>query len=404
MPDFAYVARNNTGQKTTGTVSAPSQREAVALLASQSLFPMEVHTSSTVVEGKATRGGRVPAQLLVNVYGQLADLLKSGVPLLRALDVLHKQSSNANLKSILEQVHHQVEEGSTLADAMGRFQRVFGEMPISMIRAGGEGGFLEEVLTQVAQFTESQDDLKKRTMGALAYPAVLMVVGLTVVTVLVVYFVPKFAGLFERLRERGQLPWATEFLLGLSHTLQVYGIFILPALVALGFLLRLWLHTDDGRLWWDSLRMRLPLAGPIVLNLAVARFCRVLGTLLRNGVPILRSLDIASGAAANRVLAVAIGRATENISAGQPLAGPLGASGHFPALVVEMIAVAEQSNNLEKVLLDVADTLERRTWRRLEMAVKLLEPLMLVVMAGIVLLVVLALLLPVLKMSTAGFG
>jgi general secretion pathway protein F/type IV pilus assembly protein PilC len=148
------------------------------------------------------------------------------------------------------------------------------------------------------------------------------------------------------------------------------------------------------------LRIRLPLVGPVFLGLAVARFCRVFGTLLHNGVPILRSLQISKDAAGNRVLAAAIADATENISAGQSLAGPLGASGQFPPVVVEMIAVAEQANNLETVLLAVADSLERTTWRRLDLTVRLIEPLMLLILAGIILVLVIALLLPVLKMST----
>jgi len=146
--------------------------------------------------------------------------------------------------------------------------------------------------------------------------------------------------------------------------------------------------------------LRLPLAGPILVALAVARFCRVLGTLLHNGVPILRSLEISRDATGNRVLAAAIGQATENISAGQSLAGPLAASGHFPTLVVEMIGVAEQANNLERVLLNVADSLERRTWRRLDLAVRLIEPILLLLLAIVVLILVIALLLPVLKMSS----
>jgi general secretion pathway protein F/type IV pilus assembly protein PilC len=160
------------------------------------------------------------------------------------------------------------------------------------------------------------------------------------------------------------------------------------------------MKTEPGKLFWDRAKLRIPAAGIIFRQLAVARFCRVLGTLLKNGVPIIRSLEIASDATANRVLAVAIQDATENISAGQPLAQPLGASGQFPVTVVEMIAVAEQANTLETVLLDISDGLERRTWRRLDLVVRMLEPVLLLLIAGMVLVVVIALLLPVLKMST----
>jgi len=397
MPDFAYVARDTTGQKVSGTISAASQRDAVAMLSGQTLFPLEVRASSPVALAQNVR--RVPPQQLSAMYGQLADLLRSGVPLLRSIEVIRKQTTNANLASILDQVHHSVEEGSTLAEALGRFQRVFGEMPISMIRAGGEGGFLEEVLSQVATFTENQEDLKQRTWGAVAYPLFLVVVGVLVITALMIFFVPRFEPLFEQLRQRGEMPAATHVILGVSTVLRQWGLLVAGVVAGLYWLVRRQLRSERGRLFWDRVCLKVPLAGPIFLQLAVSRFCRVLGTLLRNGVPILRSLEISSDATANRVLTEAIREATENISAGQPLAGPLGACGHFPPAVVEMIAVAEQANNLETVLVSIADSMERRTWRQMDLAVRLLEPILLLLLASVVLLVVIALLLPVLKMS-----
>jgi type II secretory pathway component PulF len=399
MPDFNYTACDPTGVRQSGTITAATRREAAAALAGKSLFPLSMEDSRPMTEPQRLR--RVPAAQLAVTYGQLADLLRSGVPLLRALIVVEKQTSQAGLKSILEEIRRQVEDGKTLADAMHRFENVLGEMAVSMVRAGGEGGFLEEALTRVAQFTENQDDLKKRTMGALAYPAFLAVVGTIIVTVLVVFFVPKFGDLFDNLRKAGQLPLVTEWLLNVSAAMRSWPAIVVAAgLVGLSWWGRRWLATEQGRFWADNVRLRLPLLGPVFLGLAVSRFCRVLGTLLHNGVPILRSLQISRDATGNRVLAAAIGEATENISAGQPLAGPLGASGKFPPIVVEMIAVAEQANNLETVLLSVADTQERLTWRRLDITVRLLEPIMLLILAGVILVLVIALLLPVLKMST----
>jgi type II secretory pathway component PulF len=315
------------------------------------------------------------------------------------LEVIQKQTSHAGLKQILDEIHHQVEEGATLADAMNRFPKIFNDMSVSMIRAGGEGGFLEEALTRVAQFTEAQDDMKKRTLGAVAYPAFLCVVGFSVVTILVVFFVPKFGVLFARLRELNELPAVTDWLLWLSDTLRVHGWWIILILIAGGWFARRWLTTSKGAMWGDHLKLKLPLVGPIFQSLAVARFCRILGTMLRNGVPILRSLEISRNGTGNRVLGEAIGEATENISAGQSLAEPLRASGRFPPAVVEMIAVAEQANNLENVLLGVADSLEKTTWRKLDLAVRLIEPMLLLILASAVLFIVVALLLPMLKMS-----
>ena len=398
MPDFAYIARNTTGQKVSGRVSAGSEREVVAILSGQALFPVHV-----TEEKRARRigGRRVSGNLMAATYGQLAALLRSGVALLRSLNVLREQTSNERLKEVLDDVHHRVEEGSTLADAMARHPRVFAEMAVSMIRAGGEGGFLEDALDRVAQFTEEQEDLKSRTVGALAYPIILMTIGSTVVFGLVVFFVPKFAAMFDRLRQRGQLPVLTDWLLWFSDTMRDWGLYLLLALVIVLFLLRTRLASESGRRWRDLVKLRIPMAGNIFTNLAVARFCRVLGTLLKNGVPILKALEISREAAGNRILSEAVGQASENITAGQSLAEPLASCKYFPKTVVEMIAVAEESNTLDRVLVDISDGLERRTTRRLDLMVRLLEPLMLVILATVVLLVVIAVLLPVIKMSSS---
>jgi general secretion pathway protein F/type IV pilus assembly protein PilC len=399
MSEFSYTARDEAGQQVSGTVTAANRGEAIASLATKRLFPLKVEDTTPVVAHGLVR--RVPAALLATAYGQMADLLRSGVPLLRTLDVIQRQTSHAGLKSIMSEIYRRVEDGNTLADAMTSFQPVLGEMAVSMVRAGGEGGFLEEALARVAQFTETQDDLKKRTMGAVAYPAFLAVIGTIIVVVLVVFFVPRFSELFNTLREKGDLPPLTEWLLITSSFLRTWGIFVLAGLIGGGWWAQRWLQTDTGRWWRDRVRLKLPMAGPVFLGLAVARFCRVLGTLLHNGVPILRSLQISRDATGNMVLADAIGKATENISAGQSLAGPLGESGKFPPVVVEMIGVAEQANNLESVLLTIADSLERTTWRRLDLTVRLIEPLMLLLLAGVILVMVMALLLPVIKMSSA---
>ena len=224
-------------------------------------------------------------------------------------------------------------------------------------------------------------------------------VGTLVIAVLIVFFVPRFENLFEQLRQRGELPALTEWLLWFSAAVGRYGIFVVIALVGAFYWLRSFLATEEGRLIRDKTQLRIPLVGKIFLSMAVSRFCRILGTLLNNGVPILKSLEISSSGTGNRVLAVAIQDAAQNISEGQSLAGPLAASGHFPRTVVEMIAVAEESNNLDNVLTDISENLDRQTWRQLDLMVRLLEPIMLLVLAGVVLVVVVALLLPVMKMS-----
>ncbi|MFW6172093.1 MAG: type II secretion system F family protein [Planctomycetota bacterium] len=397
MPDFAYVARDTSGEKTSGSISAASEREAVSLLSGQSLFPLQVTVEAPK---RQSRGGRVKGQTMAVTYAQLASLLRAGVPLLRSLEVIRKQSSNHTLNRVLGEVRSDVEQGSTLGHAVARYPRVFSEMAINMIKAGGEGGFLEEALDRVAQFTEQQEDLKSQTIGALAYPAFLASVGTLIVAALIVFFVPQFETLFESLRERGELPLLTGWLLSFSKGLKSWGVVIVGLAIFAGFAFKAQLVTENGRRLRDRIKLALPLLGVVFKNLAVARFCRVLGTLLRNGVPILMSLEISRDTSGNRVLSEAIEEASRNISAGQSLAAPLAASGHFPMTVVEMISVAEESNTLDNVLIEIADGLEKRTRRRLELAVRLLEPILLLALAGAVLFVVIALLMPVIKMSS----
>lgn len=400
MPEFAYIARDLTGNRVEGTLAAGNEREVVAALSGRDLFPLKVASADGRAVG-AKRSPRVRARIMAGTYGQLSALLGSGVPLLRSLEIIREQTPHKNLATVLEDVHSRVQEGANLGDAMARHPRAFGELATSIVRAGGEGGFLEEALDRLAKFTEQQDELKSRVIGALAYPTILFVLGTIVVNVLIIFFVPKFEHVFTHLRERGELPVVTDWLLWTSHTMQRYGIFLVAALVILGLMIRGRLQTEEGRMWLDRWRLKVPVASGIYLSLAVSRFCRVLGTLLGGGVPIVRSLEISADSTGNRVLSTAVREAAENISAGQSLATPLQASGQFPPDVVEMIAVGEQSNNLEKVLPHIADSLERDTWRRLDLFVRLLEPLMLILLAGVVLVVVIALLVPVLRMSAS---
>lgn len=399
MPDFAYTARDLTGALTQGTLSAGNEREAIAALSAKELFPLTVKASGRQQNSGAVR---VSAKFVTPFYSQLASLLRSGVPLLRSLQVIGEQASNPPFKQVINDVTDRVEDGATLAEAMARHPRAFPPLATSIVRAGGEGGFLEDALDRVARFTDQQAELRSKVLGAMAYPIILAIVGTLVVNGLIVFVVPRVEGLFEKLRDRGELPTVTEWLLALSGLMTSYwGLVALAAIVGAGIAITRWAATPGGREALDRWRIRIPMAGPIYLSLAVGRFCRVLGTLLKGGVPIVRSLDIAADSTGNVVLTEVVRDASENITAGETLAEPLAASGHFPRDVCEMIAVAEQSNNLEVVLEQISDSLEKSTWRRIELFVKLLEPLLLLIMAACVLVVVIALLLPIIKMSTS---
>jgi general secretion pathway protein F/type IV pilus assembly protein PilC len=227
------------------------------------------------------------------------------------------------------------------------------------------------------------------------------ILGFIILNVLVIFFVPRFEPIFDRLKAKGELPKLTTFIIGLSHFMIDNWWWMIPLGIAaiVGFIF--WKRSESGRVTFDRIKLKIPVAGKLVLSLALGRFTRILGTLLANGIPILRSLEIAKDSTGNRVLAQAIHESAENITAGQKLAAPLRRCSYFPTDVVEMIAVAEESNSLEKVLVDIANALEKRSARQLELFVKLLEPVMLLFMAAIVLVVVMGLLLPVFKMGSA---
>lgn len=402
MPEFTYDAMASTGQRSHGSLVANSEREAMAMLDSRGLFPIHISASKAAAAGGIHRHGRrIRSRYMCTFYAQLSDLLRSGVPLLRSLDILERQSSQPALGEVIREVRARVADGTSLAEAMAHHPHAFNELAISMVRAGQEGGFLEDVLKRIADFTEHQEDLKAKVIGALAYPVFLAVVGFIVLNILIVFFVPRFQPIFQKLEEKGELPLITEMLMGTSNFLQRQMLWII---IAVGFAIysyRRWAATESGRLLVDGWRLRLPGAGHIYLSLALARFTRILGTLLHNGIPILQSLRIAKDSTGNRLLTHAIEKAAENITAGDKLATPLGLCKFFPRDVVEMVAVGEESNSLETVLLDIAESLDKRTARQLELFVRLLEPVMLLFMAGITLLVVAGLLLPVFKMGSA---
>jgi type II secretory pathway component PulF len=400
MPDFTYEALGATGQRTNGTLTAGSEREVLTMLDSRGLFPVRIETVKKSASAKWA-SGKVSTRVVASFFSQMADLLRSGVPLLRSLEILEKQSSQAKLQEIIRDVHMQVADGTSLADALTKHPGAFNELAVSMVRAGQEGGFLEDVMERIAVFTEHQEDMKAKVVGALAYPMFLMGVLVIVLNVVVIFVVPLFAPMFKRLEEKGELPALTVWLIALSQFLQSRGWIVVVALVGFFYWLSRWAKTDVGRHKLDAFRLRLPLAGNVYLSFALSRFTRILGTLLHNGIPILQSLRIAKDSTGNRVLAEAIDQAADNVTAGDSLAKPLGACKYFPRDIVEMVTVGEESNQLEKVLLDVANGLEKRTNRHLELFVRLLEPIMLLVMAGAILVVVAGLMLPVFKMSRA---
>jgi general secretion pathway protein F/type IV pilus assembly protein PilC len=399
MPTFTYKARSTTGEQVNGTVMADTAAAAARLLDERTLLPIEV--TEIKAGGRSLFGGgrRISPTKVGVLYEQLADLLRAGVPVLRALQVLSQQAASPGLARVLREVHDDVAGGTTLADAMDRHPHAFAHLHVSMIRAGEKGGFLEEVLTRVSEFVRRQDELRNKFIGSMIYPCVLMMGGLTAITVLMMFVVPKIRPLLDR----QDLLWPTKVIFGINdllgrHYLEVVGAVLLVVVVLAGFF-----QSALGRRLWAQLQLRAVGIGKIYTMVALCRFCRIFGTLLGNGIPIISALRISKDSTGNEILAEAIEQAAESVTSGEALAKPLAKSKVFPPAMMDMIAVAEESNTLEKVLIGIADTQEARTARQIDLFVRLLEPFMLLIMGGMVLFIALALLLPILRMATSGF-
>ena len=403
MTDFAYTAKSSTGQKQSGTIAAASRSEAMQRLRAQSLFPM------TLVDHRAKKEW-VPISLPVRVSkeqtadfcAQLADLLSNGVAMLESLRILSEATENPRLKEISIRIHDAVSQGDSLDVAMSKERAMFSELTLSMVRAGQEGAFLEEALQRTALFLRKQDEMRSKIVGALTYPIILGVVGSIITSLMVIFLVPKFQPFFDRLEQNGTgLPTITVVLLAVSHTMMHYGLIVFLGIAAIGFGIYRAIQTTSGRRFLDKVKLKTPLVGSIFHDAAVSRACRVLGTMLRNGVPLLRSLRISSESTGNTLLAEAMIKSAENVTAGDTLSKPLAASGLIPPQIMAMIRVAEESNTLDEVLIKIADRIDSRIERRLEVLVRMIEPLMLVLIGGMVMFVIIGVLLPVFDLNSS---
>lgn len=396
MPTFAYTARTAEGRTITGVLSAENESQALRQLDEQALFPVDVREGGVA---KRLGGGRkkVRSAAVSMMYSQFSDLLRAGVPAMRSLDVLGRQTSNPVLREVLQEVRESLSGGKTLADAMSEHPNAFNPLHVSMIRAGEKGGFLEDVLARIAIFTERQNELRNKLLGAMMYPAVLMFVATGIITFLLVVVVPKVRDFL-----RGELPLMTQVIFDISDFLRAHGMIVLGGLIVAVIAAVSFARSETGRTYWDRLSLRIPMMGNLITLVAVCRFCRILGTLLNNGVPILQALKISRDSAGNRLLVAAVEEATESVRKGSTLAEPLEQSHLFPLDIINVIAVGEESNNLESVLITISDSYEARTARTIDLMVRLLEPLLLVGMASIVAIIAVALLLPILTMSSGG--
>lgn len=404
MSDFAYTAKTSSGQKCSGIIAAGTRTEAMQRLRSQSLFPMTVvsQEKSQPAWTKISLPVRVSKEQTADFCTQLADLLTNGVPMLESLRILSEATENPRLKETTTRIHDAVSQGDSLDIAMSKESAIFSELTLSMVRAGQEGAFLEEALQRTAVFLRKQDEMRSKIVGALTYPIILGIVGTVITSLMVVFLVPKFQPFFDRLEQNGSgLPLITVLLLGASHTMLNYGLFVLIFVAVVGAGVYRLINTQSGKRILDRVKLKTPLIGVIFHDAAVSRACRVLGTMLRNGVPLLKSLRISSESTGNVLLAEAMMKSADNVTAGDSLSKPLAASGLIPPQIMAMIRVAEESNSLDEVLVKIADRIDNRIERRLEVLVRMIEPMMLILIGSMVMFVIIGVLLPVFDLNSS---
>lgn len=402
MPTFAYTAVTAQGRSTTGRIDADDRGSALQIIESRGLVPVELGDSSPSKPGRATGGltkslslgKRVTPPHVLAFVRQLGNLLAAGVPLARALQILCRETSSAAASQQWSDIRDAVVDGMPLADALGQFPKSFPPVYVAMVRAGETGGFLDVVLRQIAEFMSRERELKSKVATAMIYPIVLAVIASGVVIFLLSWFIPRFSAIFD---DFGQsLPLLTKIIQGVSEGVLQYGIFFAIAVVILFIVSKQLLKTPGGRRKRDDLLLKVPGVGTVSARFALVRFCRMLGTLVGAGVPLIASLRVAREAVGNQTLSDALNRAIDNVQEGTSLAKSLGQCPQlFPASVVEMVAVAEESGRLSEELVRMAAEFEEDLDRRLRVLVSLAEPALLFVMASVVGTIVVGMLLPV---------
>ncbi len=327
--------------------------------------------------------GKISSRILENFTRLLSSLLAAGVPLSRALVILQKEAANPTARAKWKEIHDLVVDGLPLADAMGRSPDTFPRVYVAMVEAGETGGFLDVVLAQIADFQSRERDLRGKVMAALLYPIILLCLALGVLVFLLVFFIPSFQKIFTGFG--AQLPLLTRIIVGASEVMRGYGAFLLVGLGVGGYLIRTWLVSPGGRRVWEATILRIPMIGSLVAQYAMARFCRMLGTLLGAGVALINGLQVARRSIGNQILVDAVSNSIERVKEGKALGPSLGdCRSLFPGSVLEMVAVAEESGRLDQELVRIAVVTEGDLDRQLRMAVSLAEPLLLFLIAAFI--------------------
>lgn len=404
MPVFAYEAVDASGQRVRKELSASSKDDALRQIRSQGLRPTKIAVKPEAPAGgagekKKKKGivlfDRVKQAQIVTFTSQLSTLQDAGLPIVRSLKILETQQRPGRFKDQLAAIAEDVEGGSTFSEALAKYPRSFDKLYTSMVKAGEAGGVLDVILNRLATFMEKSQKLKKKVKGALIYPVAVLTVAALILFFIMLYVVPSFKTMFADLGQN--LPGPTQMLLSASDTLQKYW-YLLPGVPALLWIsIKLVGRSPKGRVMLDRFKLNLPIFGLIIKKSSVSRFCRTLGTLIASGVPILEALRIVKDAIGNVVISSAIEEVHGSIREGDTIAGPLRQSGIFDELLVNMIDVGEETGELDKMLVKIADNYETDVDVAVEGMSSLLEPLLIVGMGLVVGFIVVALFLPLIE-------
>lgn len=399
MPVFIYEARDASGQRVKDTIEAANRKAATQRLQEQRLTIISLDEKTGGGAGGDVgaffeRFKKVDEQALTVFSRQFATMINAGLAMVRCLDILSEQTEDKKLQSTLDQVRKDVEGGQTLSAALARHPQVFSTLYISMVKAGEMGGVLDEVLERLAGFMEKDFSLKKKVKSALTYPVVILVMALGIVFFLVTYILPTFVELFKGMNLK--LPLPTKILIAITEGAR-NPMIVVPAfglLIGAAVLLGRYINTPVGRKQYDLLKLNIPVFGLLTKKVAISRFCRTLGTLLSSGVPIMQALEIVGKASGNEIIAMTVTKVRESIREGESIASPLGASGLFPPMVTQMVAVGEETGNLDAMLGKIADFYDTEVEYLLASLTSMLEPIMIVGMGGIVGFIVISVFLP----------
>jgi type IV pilus assembly protein PilC len=338
--------------------------------------------------------GRIKTKLLMVFTRQLATLVDAGLPLLRGLHVLQRQEKNPQLHAAIIGMAEAVESGGTFAESLAQYPKVFSTFYINMVKAGEASGALHTVLTRLAEFMEKSQKIRNKVKGAMVYPIVVMVMSVLILGVLMVFVIPKFKEIFNDLLQGKALPALTQVVIGFSDLMAKQGLYVIGAIAALVFVSRLVGKTAGGRRALDVLKLKAPIFGQLVRKTAIANFTRTLGTLLTGGVPILQALNIVREVTNNAVLAKAIEQVHDSVKEGETIVSPLEASGVFPAMVVSMIQVGEETGALPEMLMKVAENYDDEVDTAVDAMTSIIEPIMIIFLAVVVGTIVIAMFLP----------